>query len=142
MFRHSILIVDDDPGAREAFAPMLTARGYDVRVATNAEAGLREVELHTPSVIILDLHLPVVDGLEFLRRLRSTIGLSTVPTAVVTGDYLIDELITKDLEHLGAKLYFKPLWEEDLARIIEAMLSQAPAARRDANAERTCLAHA
>lgn len=122
MSRRSILIIDDDPGALESFEPMLAARGYLVRVAPDAEAGFTALHLDCPSAILVDLHLPVVDGLEFVRRLRATPRHHTLPAAVVTGDYLIDDRITRELESLGARVYFKPLWEEDLAQIVDTLL--------------------
>jgi hypothetical protein len=41
---------------------------------------------------------------------------------VVTGDYLLDERVTRELQVLGVRLYFKPLWEEDLIRIVRDLL--------------------
>jgi DNA-binding response OmpR family regulator len=117
-----ILIVDDDPGAAEAFEPMLRGRGFDVCVAADADAGWTAIARFMPSAIVLDLHLPGLDGVEFLRRLRSTSGVADIPVAIVSGDYLIDEHVTDDIQSLGARLYFKPLWEEDLAQIVAALL--------------------
>ena len=66
-----ILIVDDDEGVTQTFARMLRLEGYQVRTAMNAETGLREAEHSRPDAIILDLRMPLVDGLGFLRRLRA-----------------------------------------------------------------------
>ena len=66
-----ILIVDDDEGVTQTFARMLRLEGYDVRTAMNAETGLIEAEQCHPDAIILDLRMPLVDGLGFLRRLRA-----------------------------------------------------------------------
>lgn len=119
----SILIVDDDPGAVEAFEYMLKAEGYSVRVALDAQSAFVEVERAVPAAVVLDWHLPITDGLEVLRRLRATARHAYIPVAVVTGDYLIDERVTRELQVLGARLYFKPLWEEDLIRIVRELLS-------------------
>lgn len=114
----SILIVEDDPGAVEAFEYMLKAAGYGVRVAPDAQSALVEVERAVPAAVVLDLHLPISDGLEVLRQLRATARHAHIPVAVVTADYLVDERVTRELQVLGAQLYFKPLWEEDLIRIV------------------------
>ena len=66
-----ILIVDDDEAVTETFARMLKLEGYQVRTAVNAQKGLEEAEQSRPDAIILDLRMPLVDGLGFLRRLRS-----------------------------------------------------------------------
>ena len=119
--RATVLIVDDDPGALEAFAPMLNSQGYDVRVAADALSGLMQVDQCAPVAIVVDLHLPIVDGIEFVRRLRASARHSNIPAAVVTGDYLVDDAIG-ELQKLGVRLFFKPLWEDDLNRIIRDLV--------------------
>lgn len=121
----SILIVDDDPGAVEAFEYMLKAEGYGVRVAPDARSALVEIERRVPAAVVMDLHLPITDGLEVLRELRATARHAHMPVAMVTGDYLVDERVTRELQVLGARLYFKPLWEEDLIRIVRALVPAA-----------------
>jgi DNA-binding response OmpR family regulator len=121
----SILIVEDDPGAAEAFVPMLTAHGYEVRIAVDAEAGFREVARCKPTVLLVDLHLPVVDGVEFLRLLRRSTDHVDLPVAMMTGDYLVDDAVTNELQALGAPLYFKPLWEEDLVGAIQRLVQRS-----------------
>lgn len=118
----SILIVEHDPGAVEAFEHILKAEGYGVRVAPDAQSASVEIECAVPAAVLLDLHLPITDGLEFLRRLRATGRHAHIPVAVVTGDYLVDERVTRELQVLGAQLYFKPLWEEDLIQIVRDLL--------------------
>jgi len=66
----TILIVDDDEGVTQTFARMLQLEGYAVRTAMTAEIGLREADAVHPDAIILDLRMPLVDGLGFLRKLR------------------------------------------------------------------------
>ena len=58
----------------QTFARMLRLEGYQVRTAVSAETGLREAEESRPNAIILDLRMPLVDGLGFLRRLRAQAG--------------------------------------------------------------------
>ena len=118
----TILIVDDDPGAAEAFGPMLRAHGYHVRVAGDAESGLRELERSRPAAILVDLHLPTVDGVEFLTRLRASSRHARIPVAVVTGDYLVGDHVMERLQALGAQLFLKPLWEDDLNRIVRDLI--------------------
>lgn len=119
----SILVIDDDPGSAEAFEPMLQAHGYRARVAGDAEAAIAEIERLLPDAILLDLHLPKVDGLEFLRRLRSQPRYAAIPVALVTGDYMIDDRIISVLQVLQARLHFKPLWEEDVVDIVAGLLA-------------------
>jgi two-component system response regulator PrrA len=118
----TILIVDDDEGVTQTFARMLRLEGYHVRVALNAETGLREAETSRPDAIILDLRMPLVDGLGFLRELRSQHVHRLTPVAIVTGDYFLDDEISSELRLLGAELKFKPLWLEDLVGLARNLL--------------------
>ena len=117
-----ILIVDDDEGVTQTFARMLRLEGYQVRTAVNAETGLREAEDGHPDAIILDLRMPLVDGLGFLRRLRAHDEQRLVPVAIVTGDYFLDDAVSSELHELGAELRFKPLWLEDLVGLARNLL--------------------
>jgi two-component system OmpR family response regulator len=117
-----ILIVDDDEGVTQTFARMLRLEGYQVRTAVTAQKGLEEAEQSHPDAIILDLRMPLVDGLGFLRQLRARVAHSTTPVAIVTGDYFLDDAVSKELRDLGAELRFKPLWLEDLVGLARNLL--------------------
>jgi two-component system, OmpR family, response regulator MprA len=118
----TVLIVDDDPAVTETFARMLVLEGYNVRAAVSAEAGLKEAETARPDAILLDLRMPMVDGLAFLRRLRAREDQHNTPVAIVTGDYFLDDTISSELHGLGAEVFFKPLWIEDLVRITQSLV--------------------
>ena len=104
----------------QSFAQMLQLEGYRVLTALDAESGLREATTHAPDAILLDLRMPLVDGLAFLRLLRAQ-GCQT-PVAIVTGNYLIDDRVVQELNQLGAQIHFKPLWVEDLVTLVSSLL--------------------
>ena len=118
----TILIVDDDEGVTQTFARMLRLEGYQVRTAMTAETGLRDAGSVHPDAIILDLRMPLVDGLGFLRRLREREDTRATPVAIVTGDYFLEDDISLELRALGAELRFKPLWLEDLVGLARDLL--------------------
>ncbi len=118
----SILIVDDDEGVTQTFARMLRLEGFRVTTAVDAESGLRSATQVRPDAIILDLRMPLVDGLGFLRRLRQHDEQRRTPVAIVTGDYFLDDAMASELRELGAELRFKPLWLEDLVRLARNLL--------------------
>lgn len=118
----TILIVDDDEGVTQTFARMLRLEGYAVRTAMSAESGLREAEQSRPDAIILDLRMPLLDGLAFLRRLRAQHAQRATPVAIVTGDYFLDDAISSELRQLGAEVKFKPLWLADLVGLTRHLL--------------------
>ena len=117
-----ILVVDDDEGVTTTFARMLRLEGFDVRTALNGELGLLEASKSRPDAIILDLRMPLVDGLRFLRRLRADNEQRDVPVAIVTGDYFLDDDIAAELRQLGAEVKFKPLWLDDLVGLARNLL--------------------
>jgi DNA-binding response OmpR family regulator len=118
----TILIVDDDEGVTSTFARMLKLEGFHVCTALNGEMGLREAAANHPDAIILDLRMPLVDGLRFLRRLRADAEQRHVPVAIVTGDYFLDEDVATELRELGAEIKFKPIWLEDLVGLARNLL--------------------
>jgi DNA-binding response OmpR family regulator len=121
----TILIVDDDEGVTQTFARMLQLEGYQVRTAVSAEMGLVEAARSHPNAIILDLRMPLIDGLGFLRRLRERDEHRFTPVAIVTGDYFLDDSISSEIRELGAELRFKPLWLEDLVGLARDLLKVA-----------------
>lgn len=116
-----ILIVDDDEVVTQTFARMLRLEGYQVRTAISAENGLHMAQESHPDAIILDLRMPLVDGLGFLRRLRASDSRAT-PVAIVTGDYFLEDEVSTELRELGAHLRFKPMWLEDLVGLARHLL--------------------
>ena len=123
----SVLVVDDDEGVALTFSRMLRLHGYRVETATNPEAGLAIAMARPPDAIILDLRMPLVGGLEFLRRLRAVkTDHATTSVTIVTGDYFIDDDIAAEIKSLGAQVSFKPLWLDDLVDVVRAMLPSMP----------------
>ena len=118
----TILIVDDDRAVVDTFARMLKLEGFNVATAINPEAGLKIAENVRPDAIILDLRMPLVNGLQFLREVRSRQDLVDVPVAIVTGDYFLGEPTAAELKALGASLRFKPMWLEDLVALARTLL--------------------
>jgi two-component system response regulator PrrA len=120
-----ILIVDDDEGVTDSFSRLLRLEGYDVRTASTASLGLDEADIHHPAAIILDLRMPLMDGLGFLRQLRSQDRHRHVKVAIVTGDYFLDDEVAAELERLGAELKYKPLWLDELVELARTLLSSS-----------------
>src|SRR5262245_50959388 len=115
---------------------MLRLEGYQVRTAVSAETGLRVAAETQPDAIILDLRMPLVDGLGFLRRLRALDEQRTTPVAIVTGDYFLEDKVSSELRELGAELRFKPMWLEDLVRLARNLLGASHCPTRTADSSR------
>lgn len=96
----SVLVVEDDPDVRNLERAMLEFCGFSVTVAGNGVEALRALEQNRPDVILLDLLMPVMDGLTFLVE-RSRRGLAaTVPVLCLSG---ADREMTAFALRLGAK---------------------------------------
>jgi CheY-like chemotaxis protein len=119
----TILIVDDDRSVADTFARLLELEGFKVATALSAEAGLELAERVHPDAIILDMRMPITNGLQFLRLVRSKPHLVEVPVAIVTGDYFLPEPLQMEIKALGAALKFKPMWLEDLLTLAKTMVS-------------------
>ena len=120
-----VLVIDDDPVVTDTFARALRTEGYQVRTAGNAQSGLAEAERLRPDVIFLDLRMPLVDGLDVLRRLRARDDSRQTAVAIVTGDYFLTDDVASELGSLGAKLVFKPVWLEELVGLAYVLLADA-----------------
>ena len=117
-----ILVVDDEPEVRQLMEQFLTLRGYDVRIVENGKLALAAVDTFMPDVVLLDMHMPVMDGLETLKRLAAR-SLS-LPVIMVTVNDDIET--TTHLLQLGAADYVpKPFNLEYLEQAINIQLSVA-----------------
>ena len=118
----TILIVDDDRSVADTFARMLQLEGYSVATALDPTVGLELADSIRPQAIILDMRMPLVNGIQFLRQVRARPHLADVPVAIVTGDYFLSETLQEELRTLGASLRYKPLWLEDLVALARTLV--------------------
>jgi CheY-like chemotaxis protein len=81
-----ILVVDDEPDERFLVGRILKKHGHDVAVAENGVAGLRAVQERAPDLVVTDVMMPVMDGVEFIRRLRGDPATAGIPILAASGD--------------------------------------------------------
>lgn len=84
MPKQKILIVEDDGFLASIYAQKLELDGFDVGLATNGEDGLRLAEKDHPSLVLLDLLMPKMDGFQVLERLKADAALKDIPVLVLT----------------------------------------------------------
>ena len=118
-----ILIVDDEPSLLATMAPLLRSRGYEVLTAMSGRAALEAVERDKPDLIVLDLGLPDLDGIEVCRVIREQ---STTPVVVLSARGAeADKVRALDM---GADDYVtKPFGAEELTARIRAALRRTEA---------------
>jgi len=119
--RARVLAVDDDPPLLRALSITLGARGYVVDLATTGEAALELAARHAPDVVILDLGLPGISGLQVIQGLR---GWSTVPIVILSArEDQADKVAALDA---GADDYVtKPFGMDELLARLRAALRRA-----------------
>lgn len=115
------LIVDDDAAVADTIARMLRTDGYEVQSAPSAVAGLELAVQEPPDAVLVDLRMPEVSGIEFLRRLRRDSRIAELPVAVVTGDYFLEDGLLAEIRSLGATVRYKPLWLEDVLALARTL---------------------
>jgi signal transduction histidine kinase/CheY-like chemotaxis protein len=86
-----ILVVDDEPTVLEALEALLAREGHTVFCAAGGEAALRKAEAERPDIVLLDLHLPDLSGIEVVTRLRQLPGLEEVPVIAFSGKLVSPE---------------------------------------------------
>ncbi len=120
----TVLVIEDDTSLRRALRTSLKARGFEVLESPNAEEGLVLVADDRTDVVLLDLGLPDIDGIDALRRMRS---FSDVPVVVLTArDRQQDKIEALDA---GADDYVtKPFDVEEVLARVRAALRRAPQA--------------
>jgi len=115
-----ILVVDDDPEVRMTTGDFLTSKGYTVTVAAGGREALGLVEAVDPDVVLLDVAMPDMDGMETLRRLVAE--RPTLPVIMITANADIE--ITSKVLQMGAADYVpKPFDLDYLDQAVSIQLS-------------------
>jgi len=121
MAKGSVLVVEDDRDIGELLEYNLARNGYEVRVATTGEEALEEVKKRSPDLIILDLMLPGVDGIDVCRMLRADPDTAAIPILMLTARDQEADIVT-GLE-IGADDYMtKPFSVRVLLARVKALL--------------------
>jgi two-component system response regulator HydG len=116
-----VVVADDDDASRNAVATLLRSEGFDVTLAEDGESGLARVLELAPDVLVTDLHMPGMDGLELLRRARESQPDLTVVLMTAFADV---ETAVRAMQE-GAEHYLaKPLQVDELLLVIRRALDR------------------
>jgi CheY-like chemotaxis protein len=117
-----VLVIDDNPNDRELVTALLEGAQYDVQTAEAGGLGISLATADPPDIILLDLHLPDMDGYEACRLLRQDPQLQDVPVVIITASD--DPALNRHAYAAGAQAcILKPLREEALLVTLEAALA-------------------
>jgi two-component system cell cycle response regulator DivK len=121
----SILIVDDDALNLKLFASILARRGYRVLLAMDAERGLELARQEQPDLIVMDIQLPGMSGLDAARQLKAEAETAAIPVIIATA-FLVDE---EQIRASACDRYLpKPFATADLISAIDTLVARAGSA--------------
>lgn len=120
--KKSILVVEDEPDLAEIYQTLLEQAGYDVAVAHNGKEALDLAQANEPHVILLDLRMPVMDGVGFLEKFDLKKTHPKVKVIVFSNYDMQDEI--DDAYRLGADRYVLKAWASprELLQIVKDSL--------------------
>ncbi len=120
----SILIVDDNPQLRRVLGEVLSCEGHDVTLAENGVEALEQYEGEPAELVITDLYMPEMDGIELLIRIRHGFPEARV-MAISGGGYVAKHPLLDDARLLGAGVTLsKPFRHEEFIDAVERALDQ------------------
>ena len=130
-----VLVVDDESNQRMALAAMLKGWGFESDTAGNGLEALEKIQAFSPHVIVTDLMMPVMDGMELLKRIRK--GNRTDPPAIVLTAFGNPETAVTIVHDYGAFWFLeKPLHPPSLRALIERAITQSSLEKRSEVLER------
>ena len=88
-----VLVVDDNEDNVQIMSRILLSRGFEVRTARDGKAALRSIEQELPDVVLLDIMMPDMDGIEVLDRIRANPQSASLPVILVTGKGQDDDVL-------------------------------------------------
>jgi len=126
-----VLVIEDDPAIRSLLTTTLSRDDFRVTTAESGEEGLRLIEEHRPQLVILDLNLPGMNGLDLCRAIRKDPYMASLPVLMLTGRSEEDDMVAGF--KVGADDYItKPFSPKILTARVNALLRRQPAKRKAA----------
>lgn len=119
----TILIVDDDPNSQRVLSYTLRKNGYEARTAANGENALAQLGESAPDLVIVDMAMPVMDGLTLLRHMRADGRLHDIPVVILTGSG--DDYDRLQAEQEGIQGFLsKPSSSKTVLEVVQHALGQ------------------
>lgn len=119
-----ILLIDDEALVTKSLSRILQKEGYEVRVCHNGQEAISQVQSDRPDLIICDIRMPDLNGVEFVKKIRDLLKNSSkkpVPEILITG--YADEKTTKEAEALKVREYlYKPFDLRDFLACVKNVL--------------------
>lgn len=125
----NILVVDDDASTRTLLELILSSGGHEVTLLNDGREALAYLKTNTPELIVIDVNMPVLDGIEVCSRIKKLPRFKNIPVIVLTS--MNDtETRTRALNAKASEIIYKPLTGKNFLQTIQSFL-QAPPAETD-----------
>jgi two-component system cell cycle response regulator DivK len=124
MANELVLIVEDNEKNRKLQRDVLQFKGYRIIETDNAEDGIRLAREHLPALILMDFHLPGIDGIEALGRLRGDPATQRIPVIAVTASAMTEDrqkIVTAGFDALQTK----PIHVKDFLRVVDDTIARS-----------------
>lgn len=122
-----VLIIEDDGDLQQMLSLALNNEGYEVHYAFNGKEGYDKIISLQPDLIVLDLMMPVLNGIEVMKLCATNISVRDIPIVVMTAHGDKADMLESSIRAQGAREYLrKPFELAEMKRVIKRMLSQYP----------------
>lgn len=123
MAKHTVLVVEDDSAMRRALSAELSDAGYNAVQADDGEVGLKQAFEIRPDLILLDIRMPKLNGLEVMAKLREDAWGKKVPIIILTVSELSDEMLKAVTKNEPSYYLVKSQWklEEVIKKVREIL---------------------
>lgn len=127
MTEKTVLIIEDEEDAAELFAEMMRVSGFRVLKTSKSAPAISMMAAEKPDVVLLDIMMPEISGLDILRQMRRDPALANIPVIVITAKSMPTDI--KNGMEAGASTYLtKPVGYLELKEAVERALANNPAA--------------
>jgi len=127
MEQKTVLIIEDEEDAAELFAEMMRVSGFRVQKTSKSTPALSMMTAEKPDLVLLDIMMPEISGLDILRQMRRDPALAGIPVIVITAKSMPTDI--KNGMEAGASMYLtKPVGFLELKEAVERTLAGRPAA--------------
>jgi CheY-like chemotaxis protein len=125
---HKILVVEDHDGSSDLFNTIVQSMGYQTICARNGREGVDKAIRERPDLIVMDLMMPVMDGIEAIARIKASLAAQHAPIVVLTAT-LKDDLRTDAIGAGAAEVLYKPVDIATLCKTVRKYLRPTTPAR-------------
>lgn len=119
-----VLVADDEEDIKVVLRMFLEAVGYEVVTAFDGLDALEQIKSTKPDVVLMDIMMPVIDGIEVVRQMKATPGIRDIPVVMLTAAAQSD-MVEKAIQAGAADYIVKPFEPETVQKAIEKVLGTA-----------------